>query len=797
MVHHVNSEYFALENAQNTSKQQHLTNVCYRMIPSSITSYGMLAENNPIHFLNYSLPLLELQIGLICTLHHTIYFFFKRFGITEIVSQIITGIILGPTILGRCEFMKKIIFPHESQDIVFTLSAFGFAIYVFMTAVKLELGEILRTSKLAIYSGLGNVLLPLFLGLGLTGLHRKKLKENGLIDEATNVAIMQCFSTFSIISNVLEELKILNSEIGRLVLSSALVGDVLGIALLCIVTAIMQKGPKEKVFIDICAVFAFSIAAAFVFRPIMLWVIRKTPPGASVNSTCIFVIVAMMFLSTTYFQYFNQYRSIAAAIIGFAVPAGPPLGSAFIEKFETIAMKLFVPVGVVQAVMRVDLTQIFTNFPRIEFYLILGLLIFGSRFALSSLVALYAKIPLNDSFLYAAVMNCKGIIEIRMNLAARDTGMVGDDAYALLIFGVFVSSAFASIIVKCNYDPSRKYGGYQARNIMSLKPKSHLRILACIHKPDHVTSVISLLEAFHPTIDRPIDICVIHLIKLIGRAIPVLTSHQKQSLIIDPRSQNVVFSFTQYQKNKCDTIYVSTFTAINIPKIMNEDISTLALDKLTSLILLPLHRQWSIHGRIQCEDQDMRITNYKVLEKAPCSVGIFFDRGKLGHPFSMAGSPKPSISVCMIFLGGGDDREALSLSKRIIKDSRTRLTVIRLVPDGVDMEAQDDEDEKMDSWALNELVKNQTDSLLNIEYIEKIVKDGPETAMILHSIVDEYDLFLLGRRHNEKTPQTLGLSTWTELLELGIIGDLLASNDINTRAAVLVVQQQKQIRLRS
>ncbi|XP_050225072.1 cation/H(+) antiporter 11-like [Mercurialis annua] len=788
MVHHLNSEYSVLNNAQN------LTNVCYRIIPSSITSNGMFGEAKFIHFLKYSLPLLELQIGLICILNHTIHFFLKRFGITELVSQILTGIILGPTILGRFDFMRKVIFPHESQDLVFMLAYFGFILYVFITFAKLEVGKLLRTSRLVIFNGLGNVILPLFLGLGLTGLHRKKLKK---LDEATNVAILQCFSTFSIIANVLEELKILNSEIGRLVLSSALVGDILGIALLSIVTPLMLKVPIQNVFIDIWAVVAFSIAAAFVFRPIMLWIIRKTPQGSHVDSAYIFVIMAVLFLSTAYFHYFHQYRSIASAILGFAVPAGPPLGSALVEKFETVTIKVFVPVGVVQAIMRTDLTLIFTNFLGMEFYQILGLLIFGSKFALSMLAALHSKIPLNDSFLYAAVMNCRGIVDIRMNLNARDIGLIGDGAYAFLTFGVFISSAFASIITKFYYDPSKKYGGYQARNIMSLKPKSHLRILSCIHKPDHVPSAISLLEAFHPTKDRPIDICVIHLIKLIGRATPVLTSHQMQGLITDPQSQNVVISFAQYQENKCDCIFVSTFTAMNKPKMMNEDISTLALDKLTSLILLPLHRQWSIHGQIQSEDQDIRIVNNKILEKAPCSVGIFFDRGKFGQPFSMAATPRPSLSICMIFLGGGDDREALSLSKRIVKDSRTHLTVIHLAHEGLDMEFNEDDDLIIDSWAIKDLIKNQTESLSNIDYKKKIVKDGPETALILHSIVDEYDLFLLGRRHDKKTPQILGLSEWIELSELGVIGDLLASDDLNTKAAVLVVQQQKQIRFGS
>ncbi|EEF38666.1 conserved hypothetical protein [Ricinus communis] len=52
--------------------------------------------------------------------------------------------------------------------------------------------------------------------------------------------------------------------------------------------------------------------------------------------------------------------------------------------------------------------------------------------------------------------------------------------------------------VKWLYDPSGKYAGNQARNIMRLKPKSALRILAFVHKPDNVTSIIRFVDASHP-----------------------------------------------------------------------------------------------------------------------------------------------------------------------------------------------------------------------------------------------------------------------------------------------------------
>ncbi|TKY59981.1 Cation/H(+) antiporter 4 [Spatholobus suberectus] len=86
-------------------------------------------------------------------------------------------------------------------------------------------------------------------------------------------------------------------------------------------------------------------------------------------------------------------------------------------------------------------------------------------------------------------------------------------------------------------------------------------------------------------------------------------------------------------------------------------------------------------------------------------------------------------------------------------------------------------------------MKSQS-GLENVSYHKVIVNRGPETSTVLCRIINEHDFFLVGRRHDLDSPQTEGLTDWSEFSELGVIGDLLASSDLETRACVLVVQQQ-------
>nr|KAJ0191058.1 hypothetical protein LSAT_V11C800434580 [Lactuca sativa] len=55
---------------------------------------------------------------------------------------------------------------------------------------------------------------------------------------------------------------------------------------------------------------------------------------------------------------------------------------------------------------------------------------------------------------------------------------------------------------------------------------------------------------------------------------------------------------------------------------------------------------------------------------------------------------------------------------------------------------------------------------------------------------EDYDLWIVGRKLGVNPILIEGLSSWSENLELGVIGDYVASVDLGSTASVLVVQQQ-------
>lgn len=375
------------------------------------------------------------------------------------------------------------------------------------------------------------------------------------------------------------------------------------------------------------------------------------------------------------------------------------------------------------------------------------------------------------------------------------------EIYSFVMATIFVTAIIVPLAVRNLYDPMRKYAGYQKRNIMqSAADDAELRIVTCINRSDNTLPIINLLDVSCPTKENPISVYVLHLIELVGRATPVFISHQLQKKTISnySYSENVILSFCHFQRENHGTANVNVFTAISPTDYMHDDICTLAIDKLASLIIVPFHRKWSIDGAtIESENVTVRSINCSVVERAPCSVAILINRGRSESVQSMA-SRQASYRVALIFLGGSDDREALTFAKRMANDPFIKLTVIHFVST-VEEKEMKQWDKVLDHEVLKEIAGSENNGGAgnggggkgNIGYVRETVKDGTQTAAALRSIVDDYELFIVGRRFNLKSNLTSGLDEWSEFPELGVVGDLLASTDVVSKASVLVVQQQK------
>lgn len=369
---------------------------------------------------------------------------------------------------------------------------------------------------------------------------------------------------------------------------------------------------------------------------------------------------------------------------------------------------------------------------------------------------------------------------------------ISQATYAFLIIYSLLNAGIVPVVLRRLYDPKRKYVNYQKRNILHLETSSDLQVLTCLHRPENVSAAIAFLQLLSsPNLDYPIAVTVLYLVKLVGQINPVLISDNRKSkrLHTDSYIHTANLAFRKFMLEGLKSVTVTTFTAFSHEKMMHEDICTLALDQTTSMIIVPSGRRWTLDGMFESDDDAIRRVNLALLESAPCSIGILVDRGHFSRKGNDVTSKKNyNIDVGVIFIGGKDDREALSLVKRMRHNPRVRVTVIRL------LFRREIEPENWEYILDNEGLKDFkiAGEMNNVDYTERTMTSGAEVASIIQFLAHEYDLMVVGRDQGIASPNFLGLTEWVELPELGVIGDFFAAKELSSKVSVLVVQQQQQ-----
>lgn len=197
--------------------------------------------------------------------------------------------------------------------------------------------------------------------------------------------------------------------------------------------------------------------------------------------------------------------------------------------------------------------------------------------------------------------------------------------FSTVAAAVCLTAIAIPLLVQSIYDRSRRYGGYQKRNILHSPENSEIRILVTAHRPEDAMAVINLLEAYSPSKETPLAIYALHLMELVGRAHPILINHQlgqKATSSSASRSLPITKLFDQLELQNSGYVIVQSFTTISLNKFMHEDICSLAFEKLVSLIVLPFHRKWNAQGKVVFDNTAWRNMNRQVA--FVCQLHFFF-----------------------------------------------------------------------------------------------------------------------------------------------------------------------------
>ncbi|KAG9454469.1 hypothetical protein H6P81_007373 [Aristolochia fimbriata] len=785
------------------------SSVCYITLDSP-WSDSIFSRHNPLHT---TASLLLLQMCLILSLTGLVRLILRPLKQPAIISDVLAGIIIGPSGLGRYPMFQKELFPPHTWTATRTFGIIGVLFHVFNEVLKEDLHYVLNSGRKEVVISLSGYFVSNFSSfvLGRCLMHFGYLPKNinrmHLLDSLSGVLAL---TTFPVLRPILSEFNLSTSQLGRLSMTLAVINTLLGTILTIVYSSIrhgnMHKGESVVGIYHFASHVALFILLLTLVRPLMMWFIKKAKEGRRMPSG--FLNLSMLVVLLTGMLSDMLGTVVKAPIwLAFMIPTGPPLASALIEKTELVCRTLFVPFFFVTNGQQFNIWGIFRDW---KTFWCLQLFFFTAclgKFLGTLLPALYFKMPFRDSLGLALAMCVKGIMELVtftdwLHLNMLDTSQLAGLELSLL--GVTAIATPCLRLLGRQRRP-RSWNSNHWRCIAQSQPETEFRLLVCIHDKEDVPTMLHLANCnYHATKKNPTQLFTLHLVDLIGRGIPILICHKKsnQSQRLIPSKEGkqldpIFSSFMKLERHSHGGLVVRPFTSVSLYKAMHEDVCKVALDNKVSLVIVPFWKDTLMYSTTHINvgsdhgiRQGRNIVVRKMLEEAPCSVGVLVD-----NDCSRTSCLVGSFHIALVFLGGPDDREALAYASLMVDNPGVKVTLLRcnLLSDhdeGFNVE------KVLDDECIGEFKLKTCSHEGTVYYKEAFATRVEELVSSIRAIGTDFNLMITGRKHTRHSKVEVGLSTWSETEELGVIGDFLSSTDFAANAiSVLVIQQRSMMPL--
>jgi Kef-type K+ transport system membrane component KefB/mannitol/fructose-specific phosphotransferase system IIA component (Ntr-type) len=369
----------------------------------------------------------------------------------SVLGEIMAGILLGPTVLGHFKpGIYAVLFPTTgAMPIVLdTVTTLGVVFFLLTAGLEVDLRSIFRQGKSALLVSLLGVVVPFSLGfVAAMGFPRFLGAEEGAdrLIFALFVGTALSISALPVIAKILMDLNLLRSEMGTVVMSSAMFDDLVGWILFSMILGMMNVGGHSGggVRRTIALVAAFTVLALTVVR----WLIDKLLPFIQAHTSWPGGILGFIFTLTLASAAFAEFAGIHAVfgafITGIAVGESSHLRKRTSEHIHEIVTNVFAPFFFASIGLR---TNFIANFNLPVTLTVIAVACVG-KLAGAGWGARLGGMDRRTAWGVGLAMNARGAMEMILGILALQYGLIRESMFvALVVMALFTSLVSAPAI---------------------------------------------------------------------------------------------------------------------------------------------------------------------------------------------------------------------------------------------------------------------------------------------------------------------------------------------------------------
>jgi Kef-type K+ transport system membrane component KefB len=366
----------------------------------------------------------------------------RKLGQSRVIGEIIGGILLGPSVLGRLwPHASAVLFPANSLHTLETLSTVGLILFLFLIGMELDYAQLYRQRVVAAVSSGTSIVIPFLAAALLAHSLRIRFAPHGAgsIPFVMFLGISMSITAFPVLARILEERGLRGTPIGTTAILCAAVDDVVAWLLLAVtLTLIDVNGNPASLWIRFGSLAAYLLVMLGVVKPLAALVVKRDrQPGLSIE--LLGAVVACTLASAAVTDWTGVHPLFGAFIAGICFPRVERWQQAIRAQMDMITAVLLLPLFFALTGLRTRLDLLNDS----KMWLWTGIVLIAAvagKMGGAVLAARWSGQSWRNAIGLGALLNTRGLVELVVLNIAYNVGAFSPTLFTMLVVMALVTT---------------------------------------------------------------------------------------------------------------------------------------------------------------------------------------------------------------------------------------------------------------------------------------------------------------------------------------------------------------------
>ncbi len=358
-----------------------------------------------------------------------------------VVGEILAGIVLGPSLLGRMvPSAEGYLFPGMVGPYLNIIAQVGVILYMFLVGLELDPALLRKRGHATVAISHASIVLPFLLGAVIALYLYPKLSTSDVPFTCFSLflGVSMSVTAFPVLARILTDRGIHKTRMGAIALTCAAVDDVTAWCMLAFVVGVARAEASGAVA-TIAMALGFIVLMIVVVRPVMVRLsLLYGNRGRLTQGVMASVFIALL-ISASATELIGIHAVFGAFALGAVIPHDSGMAREMTDRLEDIVIVLLLPAFFAYTGLRTQIGLVNGYEQWMMCALIIAVASIG-KFGGSAIAARITGLDWRDSSALGVLMNTRGLMELIVLNIGLEMNVISPTLFAMLVIMALITT---------------------------------------------------------------------------------------------------------------------------------------------------------------------------------------------------------------------------------------------------------------------------------------------------------------------------------------------------------------------